>query len=226
MISALPRRAAWLVWSLAAGACYDVTKVPLPPLIVDNFDDGDDKPRTDRFLPWTCRTVRNSTDGPGAPPGADGGAPDLQCQVGPVGTHEFAITLPFVVDDPPDGQRQLGGAEIATQASQPGADFGAFRQLVLSAILESGTPGLPAGTQLRVEIRCALGGTTRTLDQVVPGLAIDADWQNFPLDLANFAPPLPGCLDQVESLHFSVRPGLPDGQSARGALHLDNIYLQ
>jgi len=226
MTPALAHRIALLVSSLAAHACFDVTKVPLPPLIIDDFDDGDHEPRTPRFREWTCRTVNNAADDAGAALDPDAGVPDLTCEVGPVGDHTFAMTLPFVIDDPPDGERQLAGAEIVTRASSSSVDLGAFRQLVLSAILESGNAGLPSGTQLRVEIGCVVAGMTRTLAQIVPDLAIDADWKSFSLELASFAPAQPGCLDQVDALHFSVRPGLPDGDSTRGALHVDNIYLQ
>jgi hypothetical protein len=226
MTRALPHRVALLVWSLAASTCFDVTKVPLPPLSIDDFDDGDLEPRTDRFGRWSCRTFSNTADDAGTPPDPDGGAPNVQCRVGPVGNnHPFAMSLRFTLDDPADGERQLGGAELATQSSQTSVDFGAFRQLVLSATLESGSPALPTGTQLRVEIGCALAGMPRTLEHTVP-IVIGADWENFPLDLANFAPAQPGCLRQVDALRVSVRPGLPDGQSTRGALHVDNIYLQ
>jgi hypothetical protein len=225
MNSALPSRVALLA-SLAAAACFDVTKVSLPPLTIDDFEDGDDEPSTDRFQRWTCRAFSSPGDDAGATTEPDGGAPGVACVVQAVGDHPHAMTVHFAVDDPPDGVRQLGGAELATNTAMTGIDLGRFKQLVLSAILESGTSALPPGTQLRVEIGCALPAMTRTLEQIVPGLVIGSDWATFRLDLANFAPLEPACLGQANALRVSVRPGLPDGQSTRGALHVDNVYLQ
>jgi hypothetical protein len=225
MTFALPSRAVLLACSLAAAACFDVTKVQLPPFTIDDFEDGDLRPRTDRFGDWSCRTFTDAGDDAGTPADPDGG-PSVDCTVGAVGNHPFAITMPFAVQDPSDGQRQLGGAELATRATRTSVDLGRFTRLVLSAILESGTSPLPAGTQLRVEIGCPPSGTPTALEYNVPDLVIGSDWATFRLDLANFAPPAPACLREATAIRISVRPGLPDGEATSGALHLDNLYLQ
>ncbi len=212
--------------SLVVGGCFDVTKVPLPPFVIDDFEDGDDlHPKAKDFDDWACRAFTTPLDdGVAGEPAA--GAPGVDCVVEQVGGQARAMTMRFELDDPMDGTQQFGGAVLATRTS--GAtklDLNPFKELVLSAILEAGNPALPPGTQLRAEIGCTLSGKPVTLQRVIPDIAIGADWKTFKLSLADIAFAEPSCLRQVDALRISVRPGLADGVSTHSALHVDDVFL-
>jgi hypothetical protein len=216
---------ALMALSLAFHGCFDVRKVPLPRFVIDDFEDADFRPKPDAFDDWACRAFTTPLDG-GATGDPDAGAPGVDCVVESVGEHARAMTMRFDLEDPADGAQQFGGAVLfTTAAGATKLDLGAFKELVLSAVLESGSRALPPGTQLRVEIGCTLLGRPVTIAMGVPNLAIGSDWETFALSLAQFAPAEPSCLNQVDALRISVRPGLADGTSTRSALHVDDIYL-
>ena len=213
-----------LTASVWAAGCFDVEKFPLPPLVIDDFEDGDDlRPKTDELGDWTCRGFTS----PATDAGASGDAGEVSCVVEAVGLeHQRAMTMRFEVVDPPDGTKQFGRAVLATEIVPGGnIDFTRFKELVLSATLELGDPPLPAATQLAIEIGCTLAGEPFTVEKVVGPLVIGSDWTTFRLALADFAPAEPGCLREPRAFRISVRPSLLDGDSARSALHVDNIFL-
>jgi hypothetical protein len=97
-------------------------------------------------------------------------------------------------------------------------------------MVDSGDPPLPSGTQLTVEIECALlraGDILRqTVSQTVSNLGIGSDWQDFRLELDDFLPIGRPCLQQTNSMRFLLRPGLRNGLPAGGTLSLDDIFLR
>jgi hypothetical protein len=219
-------RLAFLVTAtLAFSGCFSVDKVDPGAYYLDTFEDENLTPRAPGFELWDCRTfVAGAPDG-GAPAGLDDGT-GATCTVQPVGDHPAALATQFVLHEPMDQVKETVGAEVSTHTTDGHtADLSGFRLMVFSALLDSGNPPLPANTRLAVEIGCRSARGGGAISQPVSNVDIGGDWFTFSLALADFLPPDPSCLQQVEAIRISVRPGLMDGLSAAGTLDLDDIYF-
>jgi hypothetical protein len=218
---------ALLLVALGAAGCFDVHAVDPGPFVIDDFDDGDFAPADPNFQPWICYGF-NPDRGQG-----------YSCDHEPGYQSDFALFLEFAVDDPPDETQQHSGVSLATFANAP-QDFSQFSEIVFSARLESGNPPLPSDALLYIELGCS---TAHTEDGSQPGdlyIVQGADyksyWQTLRLTLTSFGSPpwqathIQGgpaaCLQRVDSFRFTIDAQLPDGQSGKGILHVDNITLR
>ena len=247
-------RAALLLSALALPACFDLQKVDPGAFVIDDFEDADLTPRANaQFGPWTCRPFTSAEQGTGPDAGMDGGqdagadggqlvgadggqSPDanagqvVNCLVEPGGfKSSFALAAHFELSDPRDNVRQLGGIELFTKATADPVNLTGFRQFAFSIILDSGTPPLPAGSQVIVELGCSKMKLDPYADQSVTGLGLDRDWFPPALQLDSFrqlnSSSNHACLQQVDSIRFQVLPGLDDGASTGGTLQIDDVRL-
>jgi len=224
------RAAAMLVvTALAAPACFDVHTVQPPIFPIDDFDDGDLRPLAPNFAEWICYIFNADRDGAACTLDHD------------EGDHSpFSLSLSFTVHDPANATQQDGGAGLATYASQP-EDLTRFLGLNFHIRLDSGVPALPVDTVVDVEIGCqtakpAPGSSTMHNLYVLQSGRYTEAWQTIDLALAEFAPPseptmaidggAPACLRLADGIRFAVHPGLHDGDSAQGILHVDDIYFE
>jgi hypothetical protein len=218
-----------LVSALAAPACFDVHTVQPPIFVIDDFDDGDLQPSAANFGPWICYVFHaDPNDGSGCTRDLDEGD-----------QSPFSLSLSFTVNDPVDGAQQDGGGGLATYASQP-EDLTRFLGINFHVKLDSGTPPLPVDTVVDVEIGCQTASPEsgssmlHNLYVLQSGRYNDA-WQTIDLALADFVLPsdptmainggTPACLRLADGVRFAVHPGLRDGDSAQGFLHVDDIYF-
>ena len=215
--------------ALAAPGCFDVHLVDPGPAVIDDFDDGDLASALPHFHAWESYSFSpNNPD-----------SHDLGLVAGTT-NNPFALYLDFRVDDPPDGTQQDGGAALMIRSDVPW-DITSYRALVFSAKLESGNPALPSNALLYIELGCATAvaedGSRRGDMYVVASVNHTAAWQEFRISLVNFATAswlgsiwVAGgpaqCLQRVDSIRFSVDAHLSDGQSGRGVLTIDNIYVE
>jgi hypothetical protein len=228
---------------LTIGACVNLTKVDPGPRFIDNFEDGR-TPTWNRFVPWTCDEFMG-TGGPDAGtddagvgdagrPGADA-ATASTCQLAiesPGSDDKHALESVFTLDAPPNGIRQSPSSEIVTHTIDGTVDVTGFSQLVFSAILESAplpSSPLPASTKLEAGLGCSTFQSDPLATQAVD-YTLNAGWTEFRLSLSGFTldntSHNQSCLALVDSIHFAVIPGLADGASTGGTLHIDNISLQ
>jgi hypothetical protein len=216
-----------LAAAAAGSGCFDVHMVGAGVLVVDDFDHADFQPTDPAFQRWVCFAYN--------PPQSDG----YTCGHDAGDGSNYSLFLDATVDDPPDGQEQNGGAGVGTYGTTP-QDFSQFSELVFDVELESGSPPLPSFAQLQVQLGCATAlasdGATHGDLMVVQDAPYGRSWQTDTLELDNFSAPtwlgyqpaggVAACLGRVDSLQFAVTPQLPDGQSARFTLHIDDILLR
>ena len=217
-----------LAGALALAGCFDLQKIDPGQRIVDDF--AGPSPTWARFQAWVCDSTTG--DEPGTPAG-DGGmamAGPVTCAPESPGDGDaYALRAEFQLTDPADGIRQHPAAEIVSQ-TVPGStvDLNAFTRLDFFAIL-SGTPTVPAGTRVFVELGCSSFPLDPIAWDMVTADLTGGDWMPVQLPLAEFQLEMSthnqSCLAQVDSIRFLVFPGLGDGESAAGTLQLDTIKL-
>jgi hypothetical protein len=226
-------------------ACLDLQKVDPGGRVIDNFEDGG-LPTWNRFAAWQCHTFVRDAGQDAAHGGQDGGQPaDADgdpggaCQLNPEtpGADDLrALRADFQLSDPPDQSRQFPGMEVVARTTSGTVDFTGFAGFVFHAYLDSAPASqspLPTGTQFLVQLGCSTVKDNPAASQMV-GIAVapGASWTTFPLMLDAFlltateSTHNQGCLRLVDSIHFTIHPGLLDGASTAGTLHLDNISLQ
>jgi len=218
-----------VVTAMAAPACFDVHTVQPPTFVIDDFDDGDLQPSAANFAAWICYIFHTDPNGAGCTRDRD------------EGDHSpYSLSLSFTVHDPADGTQQDVGAGLATYASQP-EDLRRFLGLNFHIRLDSVMSPLPVDTVVDVEIGCqtatpAPGSSTLHNLYVLQSGRYTEAWQTIDLALADFVPPpeptmaiaggAPACLQLADGIRFAVHPGLHDGDSAQGILHVDDIYFE
>jgi hypothetical protein len=218
-----------LLLALGVSACFDPQKVDPGPRVVDDCEDGDLQPSWSTFPQWKADSFTG--DRPPTGPvdgGAVGGTGSLALEPGDGDQHALAAT--FELADMPDGVRQRPGAEVVTRMMGGTVDLTGFTQLVFDAFLEA-TPALPSANPLVVDLGCASFSQDPLASQAVMNVDLTSGyWVPFRLALADFQQQNTthnqACLAQIDSLHFTILPGLADGQAASVTLHLDNIKLQ
>lgn len=230
---------------IVATACFDLAKVdPGTRFVADFNGDGGLASTWTRFGSWSCHTFTNGV--PGADAGGSGGAdagpaadagagPPETCQVSlePGDEDQHALRTDFKLGDAADGVRQFPGVEVVSGTAKGATvDLTGFKELVFGAILESAAAplALPSGTLFKVEIGCKAIRYDPLATETIAGLNLGAPWVTFRagFDMFNQTQTKLGsaCLSQVDSIHFAVEPGLADGASTAGTLHIDNITLQ
>jgi hypothetical protein len=218
---------AWLPALLSAAGCFDVHSVDPGPLVIDDFDDGDLLPTDRRFDQWRCLAFNPSTN------------QNYGCDhdLGDNSPHSLVLTA--TIADALNGTQDHGGAGLYTKTDVP-EDFSRFHALVFSDMLESGNPPIPSNALLYMELGCSTAhaddGSTPGDLYVNQGASYKNYWQTIRLGLSSFSSPpwqdrhLQGgpaaCLASVDSIHITVDAQLPDGQTGRFILHVDDIYFQ
>jgi len=228
MVTTMARAAATLlVYALAAPGCFDVHQVDPGPVVIDDFDDGDLVPALTTFDSWRPYSFN-----------AVGSEVHSDLTQGNTNSP-FAVYLDFRVDDPADGEVQEVGAALMSESQVPW-DVNPYRQLVFSAKLSSGTPQLPSDALLYVELGCktavAENGSRPGNLYVVTSINHAPAWQEYRIEITTFGDPswlsrrIAGgpaqCRQRIDSIRFSVDAKLGDGQSGRGVLTIDNIYIE
>jgi hypothetical protein len=222
-------------------ACFDLQKVdPGQRVIADFENDGGDGGLTaawNRFGPVNCGTFMGSDQNLGQAGTAGTQAdPDgsVTCTTERPGDGDnVALKAVFELNQPL-GSNQPAGAAVVIRAT-PGStvDLTAFQEIWFDAFLESAQQPLqlPSTTILEVELGCSTNISDRLASQSYGELG--NSWPPNPLHLpldnsfrVTLTPHSQNCLDRVDSIHFTILPGLADGTSAGGTLHLDNITLQ
>jgi hypothetical protein len=222
--------------ALVATGCFDVQRVETGPLIIDDFEDGNASPREPTFEPWGCQKFSPST--------VDG----YECKLDGPGYHQsaHALYVDATIEDEAGGTEKQGGASLETLATAT-MNFGRFSRLVFAAKLESISLPPQSTPTFEVQIGCNLAELTegerpdavyvRSHAEILVG-----DWQPVTVELGDLDPTLvfppsvekpaqlkersPGCLKVVDRITFAVVAGLPDGQSGRFILHIDDVELE
>jgi hypothetical protein len=214
--------------ALVAPGCFDVQLVDPGPVVIDDFDDGDLTPALPNFDAWDSYSFNQNN-------------PDTHDHGVIAGDTDslFALYLDFDVDDPADGRQQNGGAALVSKSEVPW-DVDSYRVFAFSAKMESGMPALPSEAQLFVELGCktavAEDGSRPGNLYVLANVNYTNAWQEYRIEIVNFQTySWPGgrvaggparCRQRIDSIRFSVEAHLLDGQSGRGVLTIDNIYVE
>jgi len=223
-------------------ACFDLQKVDPGPRVVADFEndenDGGPTAAWNRFGPVNCGTFMGSDQHLGQDAGTAGTQADPDGSVTctterPGDGDKVALKAVFELNQPL-GSNQPAGAAVVMRAT-PGStvDVTAFQEIWFDAYLESAQQPLqlPPTTMLEVELGCSTNISDPLASQ--PSGDLGNIWPMHPLHLpldnsfrVTLTPHSQNCLDRVDSIHFTILPGLADGMSAGGTLHLDNITLQ
>jgi hypothetical protein len=213
-----------LLVALAAPACLSIPKVDPGEYVIDDFEDGGLTPvAAPTFGPWQCDTFSSDSPDAGGPP--DSGQ-SVNCAIEQTGDHSCcSLAASFTL------RAQQGGMDVFTSVQRGTFDAAPFKLFVFSAILELSS-GFPTGTQLLVQLGCSNVPSSAApfAEQVVPDVTIGSNWLPHPLSLAMFqqggTSNNQACLSQIDSIRFTVSPGLANGQLFSGTLHIDNVGLE
>ncbi len=212
---------------LLGAGCFDVHGVDPGPYVLDDFEDGDLMPAAPLFARWETFTFPDANK-------------MATCDHGDgFDGSKYALVLDFTVADMPDGIQEDGGAGLVSGAAKP-VDFSRFEELDFDVSLASGDPPLSNDAELYVQFGCSTApdedGNVPGNFYVVRGADYDVNWQSKRFTLANFGLPawintpiqggLAGCLSRVDNITFVVNSGVPDGQTGRGILRIDNVLLR
>ena len=211
---------------LLAAGCYDVHGVDPGPYVLDDFEDGNFEPADPNFSQWVGATFS---------PDSNPSERDLDAGFG---DSKHALRLTFTIVDKANGVQQDGAAALETFATKP-VDFARFDELDFKVSLASGDPPLSNDARLHVDLACktapAEDGSVPGDFYVTRGATYDVNWQSKEFKLVTFGVPvgnkpiqggLAGCLARVNSIRFTVNADIPDGQTGRGVLHIDDVKLQ
>lgn len=219
---------------IAGAGCVEVDKIPPGPLTVDDFEDGDTMPFSPRFGPWRCAIFLGAS----AQEDPDGGTPlDGSADAGPPSSpvackamfegdrpNSRALAAELYIQDPSDGNRDRSGLEVFTSATGRPIDMSGFQRIRFSALIDANPATFPV-PMVEVELRC--GEAFLSYGFTLP---VGADWARPPAPLADFtsslAPRNPSCIREVDGIRFTVRPGLPDGETVQGTFWIDSVYLE
>jgi hypothetical protein len=216
--------------------CFDVKRVEVTgALEIDDFEDGDQVPSSDRFEFWACFDYESSLV---LPPPCGTTAPGSQ-------ESQHAEAMTFELGAPLNGKDSSVGAGMGVwpPIAAP-VDVSQWQKLSFDAQLEPSAPAASDETVAWIRLKC--GGLA---NGSVPGdlmieqrVTIGRDWSTFSLGLRRDpADPLaqpgfrqPGfqvalmpidpddCLTMVSGLTFEVQR--TDGQP--GTLTIDNVVLE
>jgi hypothetical protein len=215
-----------------ASACFDVQQVDVPadlgrepPLVIDDFEDGDSLPTSPLLGRWFC--LWSHKDCGVSSPGAN--------------YSFYAYAMAFELIDPENGQLDYPSAELRTwRPSERRLDFSHYQSLVFSARLVP-EQELPSSTAV-VMLSCpGAGASSDAISNISSGVQLSEGWLTYKLLLADFSwksfygPQVEraACLAQIDGLGFHLQATdaagvttLLDGQTAAGTLMIDDVYLQ
>jgi hypothetical protein len=214
--------------SWGGSGCYDLRQVGVdpadqprpPPLLIDDFEDGDTRPSVDTIEPWRCATYG---PGPGVQPVACGPA------AGGNGSDR-GYSLWFDLWDTPDGYETYPMARLFAPFAMP-MDVSPYQELRFSVRYDEGDIPLPMAAFLQVSLHCdEMSSELPSLDNAV---APSTNWVRVVLPVANFTQPEwqtekidpADCAAQIDQLSFEIK-GFSDGETGSGTLSLDDIYLR
>lgn len=235
MVSRAVRDVLGLLAALVATGCFEVHSVETGPLIIDDFENGSVSPPDPTFQSWGCQKF--------SPPTMGG----YQCEIDDTTAYQgnHSLYVDATIEDLLDGVQRQGGAFLETIANTT-KDFGRFSRLVFAAKLDSDSlPPLSTPT-LEVQIGCNLAELTAgpRPDSIYVSSRTETpggDWQVLTVEFGDLTMPMdpmpvvmsarlkersPGCLKVVDAIRFDVAAGLPDGQSGRFILHIDDVELE
>ena len=213
------------------GGCFDVGTTNLR--VIDNFNQGRLQPVDPGFGTWTPYLI-NACPNSTLSSGIDADPADTED--GSAGS----LLLDVTVTDPGDDLQQHGGGGLATQAGMGAVDFTRYDRIGFDIRLQSGGVNpLPATALVYLELGCSsVPAESMAVNDlyVVQGVPYSDAWHNFGLTMGNFGPPpwlveaikggTTACLQNVDSIRFTVDEQLADGKTGEAILHLDNIVLE
>jgi serine/threonine protein kinase len=215
---------------LALGATLWIrssTDLPPPPLVLDDFEDGDKLPKDPRFAIWQYFTFNPPAHEALTWFDADGH------------NSNHAIRLQWLANDPLDGKRQYPGAGLRSIAANGYVDLSPYTRFVFSHRYDGpGASGrLPiSSTACRrdsffvIGIHCSEFNTS--YDFRVP---VSETWTTRSVALADFREPeylppsgatLKQCLAVAEGLNFVIGAEVGDGECTSGILSLDDMSFR
>jgi len=219
--------AAAIGW-LSISACFEVQQVALqrgpPALEIDDFEDGDDLPRSSMFRSWQC----DAWPGP----------PHVSCgTVTPGFGDGLAEAVRFELQDPPNGSMDYATVFLETRVRLGTLDLGSYESIAFSVKLERSplSPSEESAEQKAsffVRLRCDGVGTAGDawIEKTVP---LGPEWSSPSIALAELVRPSyvinfssRECAAKVEALLFLFDPKLPDGEAMAGTLTIDEVSLE
>jgi eukaryotic-like serine/threonine-protein kinase len=190
---------------------------PPPPILVDDFEDGDKAPSDPRFARWQFFTwnpqeqqVASWLEGPG-----DG--------------SNLARHLQWYLVDTPNGKVEYTGAGIRTLASNVYIDLSRYTRIVFSHRYQALGDCKPS-TRVGVSFGCP---EYRTAYQAV--LPASEEWVTVSVPFRDFEVPeylQPAgasqdvCLTVVDGLSFGAFADLEDGECSSGIFSFDSVSLR
>jgi hypothetical protein len=218
--------------SLGSTACFDVNRREVTghaPLLLDDFEDGDQAPTAPQFQTWACYPWQTDAMQPTC------------VATGPGFKSEHAEAFGFELGAPLDGAPDTSvGAGLGLFAPLP-VDLSVWTSLRFDAKFEPSAGAAADGTTLWVRLKC--GSADHTAGSVPGDFGVDspahvaADWSSITLPWTSFQQPdyqfialnVLDCIAKTAKLEFEIqrvddRPDLIDGRS--GTLTLDNVVLE
>jgi hypothetical protein len=200
-------------------------------LIVDDFEDVNEVARAPEFSQWSCEMVNPTDNMP----------PDhfVTCNAERDATGDGVLRAQFTITDPlaqpPNGLQEHGGIAVIVRTLRNSVlDLRSFSQIAVDVRVG---PEL-TNAQVRIELGCASAIISDASPPPDPFLVsipqpVTDTWTPLRLDLTRaFGPgtqPTPptiqDCMRLVDSVRIVLDAQLPDGQSASGTLHVDNLQI-
>lgn len=205
--------------------CFDVKRVDVTGLEIDNFEDGDQVPRSDQFETWHCFEYESAL-------------PDPTClTTAPGFQSQRAESLTFELGAPLNGDDSSVGVGLGvfTLVFLP-VDLGQWQRLKFDAKFAPSDPAASDATLVWIRLKCpdlasqSVSGGLMIQQQVMIG----REWSTFSRDLGDpgFAQPpyqrqlitieAADCLTLVDAVTFEIQR--TDGQA--GTLTIDNVRLE
>ena len=228
-----------------ANACFDVSVANLtsdagtvrsnnvPPLLIDDFEDGDRVPDNAQFGPWRCYHFNTVGDDPKCGASSPGYAGS---------NHGFYVD--FQLKDPSNNRLDFPGMELVSFTWAP-FDVTVYNRLVFAAKLEPNDQPLPEPVQVAIVLSCKSVGAVEPKPGVFSirtAVGPDASWQTFSVPINRFfqaewdAESMQidrlDCAARVDGLQFQYQPtydGVPafkDGDTVAATLTIDHVWLQ
>jgi hypothetical protein len=187
------------------------------PLVVDDFEDGDNVPRDSHFAVWEHYSW--------SPAGQD-----IYSWVDSPGFNSnHGMHVRWSLLDAPDGVTRYTGGGLRSVAVNKVVDLSKYTRMVFSHRFEASASCKPV-PDFGVSIGCPELGVAYQL--FVP---VSESWTTVVLPFADFEIPdylvdggssLADCLAAVDGFSFSFGSHLLDGECSEGAVWLDDIYFR
>jgi len=241
----LVRAGAALAMGVLPSACFDVSVANLagdagavrwknvPPLLIDEFEDGNRVPDDAQFGPWRCSSYNTVGDPPkcaASSPGYEG--------------SNYGFYVDFQLTDAKNGSLDYPGVMLASLTTAP-LDFTTYNRLVFSAKLEPHDRPLPEPVQLGIALPCTSIGAAEPKPGVFSirtAVGPNDSWQTFSVPINRFfqaewdAQSMQidrlSCAALVDGIQFQYQPSyndpaaFEDGDTVAATLTVDHVWLQ